>query len=129
MADAAQDGAEHGVVGAGGDGSVEGDLVHELDEGGFDVGEVRVGVHVLAVEVGDDGEDGGELEEGAIGFVGFGDQILAAAEAGVGAEGVDAASYDDGGVEAAPGEDGGDHGGGGGFAVHSGYGDAVFEAH
>jgi hypothetical protein len=51
------------------------------------------------------------------------------AEAGVGAEGVDAAADDDGGVEAAGGEDAGDHGGGGGFAVHAGDGDAVFEAH
>ena len=51
------------------------------------------------------------------------------AEAGVGAEGVDAAADDDGGVEAAAGEDGGDHAGGGGLAVHAGDGDAVLEAH
>ena len=95
----------------------------------LDVGHVAVAVHVLAVEVGDDGEDGRELEEGAVAFVGFGDEVLRGAEAGVGAEGVDAAADDDGGIEAAGGEHAGDHGGGGGFAVHAGDGDAVFEAH
>ena len=40
-----------------------------------------------------------------------------------------AAADDDGRVEPAGGEHGGDHRGGGGFAVHSGDGDAVLEAH
>ena len=97
--------------------------------GALDVGHVVVAVHVLAVEVGDDGEDGRELEEGAIALVGFGDEVLGGAEAGVGAEGIDAATNDDGGVEAAGGENTGHHGGGGGFAVHAGDGDAVLEAH
>ena len=120
---------EQRIVDAGGDGAVERHLVHEVEEGALDVGHVVVAVHVLAVEIGDDGEDGRELEEGAVAFVGFGDQILRGAEPGVGAERIDAAADDDGGVEAAGGEDGSDHGGGGGFAVHAGDGDAVFEAH
>jgi len=124
-----QDGFELGVVNAGGDGAVEGHFVHEVEVGALDVGHVAVAIHVFAVEVGDDGEDGGEFEEGAVAFIGFGDEVLGGAEAGVGAEGVDASSDYDGGVKAAGGEDRGDHGGGGGFAVHAGDGDAVFEAH
>ena len=120
---------EQRVVDAGGDCSVKRHLVHEVEKGALDVGHVVVAIHVLAVEVGDHGEDGRELEEGAIAFVGFGDQVLRGAEAGVGAERVDAATYDDGGIEAAGSEHAGHHGGGGGFAVHAGDGDAVFEAH
>ena len=84
---------------------------------------------MFAVEVGDHGEDGRELEEGAVAFVGLGDQILRSAEPGVGAERVHAAADDDRGVEAAGGEHGGHHRGGGGLAVHAGDGDAVLEAH
>ena len=135
--DAAVDSVEHTaqqrVVEAGGGSAVEGYAVHEFDERAFDVGHVAVAVHVLAVEVGDDGEDGRELEEAAVGFVGFGDEVLGGAEAGVGAEGVNPSADDHGGVEvafaAARSEHGGDHAGGGGLAMHSGYGDSVFQTH
>ena len=100
-----------------------------VEEGLLDVGHVAVAVHVLAVEIGDHGEDGRELEEGAVALVGLGDQILRAAQPGVGAERVDAATHDDGGIESAGGEHRGNHRGGGGLAVHAGDGDAVFEAH
>lgn len=128
-ADAGEDAAEERVVDAGGGGAVEGDFVHELDEAVFDVGHVAVAFHVFAVEVGDDGEDGGELEEGAVAFVGFGDEVVGGTGAGVGAEEVDATADDDGGVEVAGGEDGGDHACGRCLSVHAGDGDAVLEAH
>lgn len=127
--DAGQDRREQRVVETGGDGAVEGHLVHELDEAVFHVGHVAVAVHVLAVEVGDDGEDGGEFKEAAVALVGFGDEVVGVAAAGVGVEEVDAAADDDGGVEVSGGEDGRDHAGGRGFAVHAGDGDAVLEAH
>src|SRR5579859_7026039 len=59
-----QDSSQQRIVDAGGHSSVEGYLVHEREEGGFDVGHVAVAVHVFAVEIGDDGQDGRELEEG-----------------------------------------------------------------
>ena len=52
----------------------------------LDIGHVAIAVHVLTVEIGDDGEDGRELEEGAVALIGFGDQVLRVAELGVGAE-------------------------------------------
>ena len=84
---------------------------------------------MLAVNVGDDGEDGRELEERAVAFVGLGDQVLRFAEAGVGAHGIHASADHDGGIEAAGGKHGGDHRGGGGLAVHAGDRDAVLQAH
>ena len=65
-----------GVVEAGDNGTVEGNLVHEGDECVFNVGHIAVAVHVFAVEIGDNGEDGRKLEEGAIALIGLGDKIL-----------------------------------------------------
>ena len=124
-----QYGSELRIVEAGRDSAVERHLVHEGEEGLLDVGHVAIAVHVLAVEIGDDGEDGRELEKGAIALVGLSHQILGGAEAGIGAERVDAAADDDGGIEAAGAEHGGDHRCCGRFAMHAGDGDAVFEAH
>ena len=67
-----QDGGKLGVVDAGGDSAVERDSVNEVEIGLVDVGHVAVAVHVLAVEIGDDGEDGRELEEGSVALIGFG---------------------------------------------------------
>ena len=72
---------------------------------------------------------GRELQERAVALVGFGDQVLRLAEAGVRAHGIDAAADDHGGVESAGGEHCGDHRGGGGLAMHAGDGDAVLQAH
>ena len=126
---ARQQGAESVIVVAGDHHAVKRHAVHELDEGALDVVHVAIAVHVLAVDVGDHREDGRELEERAVAFVGFGDQVLRLAQARVGAHGVHAAADDHGGVEPAGGEHGGDHRGGGGLAVHAGDGDAVLQAH
>ena len=74
---------EERVVEAGGGGAVEGQAVHELEEGVFDVGHVAVAVHVLAVEVSDDAEDGRELEEGTVALVCLGHQVLGSSQPGV----------------------------------------------
>ena len=120
---------EQRIVDAGGDRAVERHAVHEVEKGALHVGHVAVAVHVLAIEIGDDGEDGRELEKGAVALVGLGNQILRGAETGVRAERVDAAADDDGGIEAAGREHAGHHRGGGGLAVHAGDGDAVLEPH
>ena len=51
------------------------------------------------------------------------------AQAGIGAQGVNASADHDSGIEAATGEHCGHHAGGGGLAMHAGNGDAVFQAH
>ncbi len=87
-------------------------------------------VQMLAVDVGDDGHDGGEFQERAVAFVGFDKQEVAAAHAGGGAaDGFQAASHHDGGIQPGVTEDGGQHGGGGSLAVAAGHGDAELQAH
>ena len=90
---------------------------------------VAVGVHVVFVDVGYDGHNRREVQEGGVGLVGLGDDVFAFAQAGVGTGGGEFAADNEGGVEAGGGEDGGGEAGGGGFAVRTGDGDAVFEAH
>ena len=85
---------------------------------------------MLAVDVGDDGDDGGEFEEAAVALVALDDEQIALADAGVGpAHGADAASDDDGGIEAAVRQNRGGHRCGCGFAVATADGDAVLQAH
>ena len=111
-------------------GAVERHLVDELDEGGADVVERRVVIQVLAIDVGDHGDDGRELEERAVALVGFHHQEIAVADARVrAAHGADASADHHGGVEAGVVQDGGGHRGGGGLAVAAGDGDAVLQAH
>ena len=117
------------IVDAGGDRAVEGHLVHESEKGVLDIFHVAVAVHVFAVEIGNDGENGRELEERAVAFVGLGHKVLRGAETGVGTHGVDPSTHDHCGVEPAGAEDAGHHGSGRRFAMHAGDGDAVFEAH
>src|SRR6266576_1367801 len=109
--------AQDRVVVAGNDHAIEGNPVHEIEEGLFDVTHVAVAVHMLAVNVGDDGENWRKLQKGAIAFVGFGDEVLRLPQAGVGAHGVDSSADHDGRVEAAGGENSCNHGGGRGFAM------------
>ena len=86
-------------------------------------------IEMLAIDGGDDGDDGREEQEAAITFVGFDDEVFAAAQARGGAGLIHPATDDEGGVEMRGGENGGDHRSGGGFAVSTADGDAVFEAH
>ena len=62
-ADLGQQALHIGVVEADDHGAVERHLVDELDEGGADVVERRVVIQMLAIDVGDDGDDGRELEK------------------------------------------------------------------
>ena len=117
------------IVDAGGDRAIERHLVHEGQEGALHIVHVAVAVHVFAVEIGDHGEDGRELEEGAVALVGLRNQVLRGAETRIGAHGVDAAANDHCRIEASRAEHARDHRGRGGLSVHTGDGDAVLEAH
>ncbi len=117
------------IVVAGNGHPIERHPVHEFDEGVLHVGHVAIAVHVLAVDVGDDGKDGRKLEKRAIALVGLGDQVVRLAETRVRAHGIHAPADYDGRIEAARSEHGGDHRSGGGLAVHAGDGDAVLKPH
>ena len=121
--------AQQGIVVADHDHSVEGDVIHKIQESAFDVAHVAIAVHVFAIDVGDDGENWRELEKRAVTLVGLGDEILRFTETGVRSHGVDAAADDYGRIELAACQYGRDHGSGCGLAMHSGDGDAVLQAH
>ena len=86
-------------------------------------------VVMLGIDVGDHGHVGGQLEEGAVRFIGLDDHPAAAAEPRVGPVGVDDAAVDDGRVELAGIEQGRDKRGRRGLAVRAGARHAMFEAH
>src|SRR5579859_1195693 len=114
--------AEHGHA-------VKGDAVNKIEKSLLYVGHVAVAIHVLAVNVGDHGENGRQLEKGAVALVSFSDQILRLAETRVGAHGVHAPADHDRGIEPAGCQNRSHHAGGGGFAMHAGDGDPVFQTH
>ena len=110
--------------------AVERHTVHKLHKGLVQlVHAVVVGVHVVGVDIGHHGNHGREIQERGVRFVGLGHNILPAAELGVGARSGELAADNEGRVEAGGGEDGGSEAGGGGFAVRTGNGDALAEAH
>src|SRR6266850_5044742 len=109
--------------------AVEGHLVDERDEGVADRVEAPVVVEVLGVDGRDDRDRRRQLQERAVGLVGFGDEKLALPEPRVRAEARHPPADDDRGVEAALGQDGADHRGGRRLAVSAGDRDAVLEAH
>ena len=84
---------------------------------------------MVGVDIGHHGNHGREIQERGVRFVGFGHNILPAAELGVCTGSGELAADNEGRVEAGGGEDGGSEAGGGGFAVRTGNGDALAEAH
>ena len=108
------------VVGAGDDPGPRGQPLQIRGKHLLDVGQVPVVVQVLPVQVGDDGDLGGEQRKGAVGLVGLGHEIVAPAQDGVGPQPVPHRAHHHGGVEVSGPEDRRGHGGGGGLAVHAG---------
>ena len=117
------------IVHAGHDGPEEGHAVGEDREGVEDVGEVPIGVEVIRLDVGDDGDDRRQREKRAVVFVGLGHEIVALAQARVGAQDVDLAADDDGGVESGLRKDHPRQRRRGRLAVGAGDGHALLQAH
>ena len=104
--------------------------VHEIDKGLVQPLHVLpVGVHVVFIDIGHHGDDGRQIQERRIAFIGFGDQILAFAQFGIRAGGGEFAADNEGRVHTGRTQNGSGQAGGGGFAVRTGNGDAVFQAH
>ncbi len=117
------------VVGPGDDSRPGGQLPEIGGEGLLDVGQVPVEIQVLPVQVGDHGDLGAEISEGAVAFVGLGHEILTPAQDGVATQMVAHRAHHHGGVEAAGPQDSRGHGGGGGLAVGPGDGDLLVALH
>ena len=118
-----------GVVAAHDVQPVERDLVHETDERLVDGFLIAVVIQMAAVHIGHDVDDRQQAEERAVGFVGFGDQILALPQPGVGPIGVDPSPDADCPVKAGGVENGGGQRSRGGLAVCPGNGDPGPQAH
>ena len=88
-----------------------------------------VGVHVVGIDVGDDGEHGQQVEEGSIGLVGLDHDVLARTQPCIGTSAVEPPTDDEGGVQPTGSQHAGDQAGGGGFAVRAGNGHAFLAAH
>ena len=109
--------------------AVERHVLHEGDEGVLHGLEGLEVIEMLGVDIGDDGDVGRQLEEGAVGFVGLHHHPVAGPEPRIGAVGVDDAAVDHRRVEAGAVEQRRDHRGGRGLAVGAGDGDAALQPH
>ena len=86
-------------------------------------------IEMLRVDIGDDGDVGRQLQEGAVGLVGLHHHPVAGAEPRIGAVGVDDAAVDHGRIEPAGIDQCGNQRGGRGLAVGAADRDAAFEPH
>ena len=86
-------------------------------------------VHMLWIDIGDDADLGGELQEGAVGFVGLDHHPLAFANARVGSPVIDDAAGNHRWVEPAAFQQAGDQRGGRRLAVGAGDGDGGARPH
>ncbi len=118
-----------GVVGAADGQPVERDVGDEIVKALAQVLDRAPVLHVLGVDVGDDGDGGGQAVEGAVAFVGLDHHPFALPHARVRAIGVDDAAIDHRRVDAAGIEQGGDHRGRRGLAMGAGDGDVGLQPH
>ena len=127
--DAAHQLLHRGMVEAHDGEAIEGQILHQGAEGLLHGVEGLEVIEMLGVDIGDDGDVGGQLQEGAVAFIRLHHHPLALAKAGIGAIGVDDAAIDDRGIKAALVEQGRHHGGGRGLAMGARDGDTLLEAH
>ncbi|QTK78009.1 hypothetical protein AT6N2_C0037 [Agrobacterium tumefaciens] len=109
--------------------TVERYVLDKLPERGAHGIEIAVMVKMFGIDIGDDGDIGRQLQEGAVGFIRLHHHPLALTHACIGAVGIDDAAIDDGRVEIAGFQQRRDHGGRRGLAVGAANGDGVTEAH
>ena len=86
-------------------------------------------IEMFGIDIGDDGDFGRQLQEGAVALVGLDHHPVARPQPRIGAVGIDDAAIDDGGIEIAGIEQRRNHRGGGGLAVGAGNRDAAFQPH
>ena len=109
--------------------AVEREVLDQGEKGLLDGVEGLEVVEVLGIDIGDDGDVGGQLEERAVAFVGLDHHPVAGAEPRVGSVGVDDAAVDDRRVEAGGVEQRRHQRGRRGLAMRAGDGHALLEPH
>ena len=109
--------------------SIERHAIHKIEKGPLHILHIAIAIHVLAVQIGHDRENGRQLQKRAIAFVRLGDQIFGAAQSRARSHRLHPATYNYGRVKSTGGQHGRNHGGGGGFAMHPRDSDAIFQAH
>ena len=90
---------------------------------------VTVGLHVISVDIGNHRQRRRQMQEGRVGLIGLRHQKLTGAEPCVGTSRQQAATNDEGGIEATLGEYARHQRGGGRLAVSARDGDATLHAH
>lgn len=116
-------GTEHGHA-------VERQAVEKIDESPFQTLEIMaVGFHVIGVDIGHHRNHRRQEKEGRIRLIGFRHQKIARTELGIGASRVQPTTDDEGRIDATFGQHAGNEAGGGGLAMGTGNGDALFQAH
>ena len=105
------------------------ELLDELLESGDDVFQRAVMVHMVGVDIGDDGDIRVLLEESPIAFISFGDDIGAFPQDGIAMQVIDFAADDDGRVLMTFFKDLAQHGRCRRLAVGTGYGNPLPPAH
>ena len=109
--------------------AVERQVFDEGQKGVLDRVEGLEVVEMLGIDVGDDRDVGGQLQERAVALVGLDHHPVAGAEPGIGAIGVDDAAIDHGRIEPGGVEQRRDQRGRRGLAVGAGDRDALLEPH
>ena len=90
---------------------------------------VSVSVHMVFVDIGYDGHNRRQIQKRSIGFVGFGNNVFAFTQTGVGTRGVEFAANNESRVESCRAENRSSQAGCCGFTVCTGNGDTIAEAH
>ena len=90
---------------------------------------MTVGFHVIGINIGDDGENGVQVQKRGVRLVCFDHNKFAAAQLGVGAAAVELAAYHKGRIQPAPCQHTGGQAGGSRFAVRPRNSDALFQPH
>ena len=90
---------------------------------------VAVSVHVVFVDIGHDGHNRCQIQERSIGFVGFGNNVFAFTQTGIGPCGVEFAADNESRVKTCRAENRSGQAGGCSFTVRTGNGDTIAEAH
>ena len=109
--------------------AVERQILHEGQESLLDRVEGLEMIEMFRIDIGDDGDVGGQLQKRAVALVRLDDHPVARAAPRIGAIGVDDAAVDDGGIEAGGVEQGRDQRSRRGLAVGAGDRDALLEPH
>ena len=110
--------------------AIEGQVMQEFHIGILHARKITfVGFHVIRFNIGHDADHRLQMQERGVAFVCFGNQIATGTQLGIGARAVQQAPDNECWIQSRLGKNTGNQTGGGGFAMGTGYGDAMAETH